>query len=848
MRGGSARARVVALAWLFALAFIPCTVHAQAAGDTPARAAHRVTKMPRLLKFVEATYPPEKKAAGISASVILTLDLSARGDVTRAVVATSAGEDFDAAALEAARKLEFEPAEVDGKPAPSRITYRYAFVLKEEPLPASGGDQPSPEAGEARGASDANRTRGATDANEAPPGGATPAPTAPVVPPPPVPQGPTSEVTVRAARRTKDAVSTRISAREGRHVAGTQGDVLKVVQNLPGVARPPLASGQIVVWGSAPEDTRVFVDGVEIPALYHGSALRSTVNSDLVASIELVPGAYGAEYGRGLGGLVRVETRPLPQDPVRGYVAADTLDASAMMSARLTERTRVAVTARQSYLDRLVAATSAPDVADVFPIPRYKDGQIKATYDLDRGESVDAVFLLSDDALTRTVGSADPARVRSQDQVSAFQRAYLHYTRRHEGEATDVTPFVGHDHARTTSAFGGTPTSLEADSLRYGVRASHKSRVARPLDVTIGVDAAATSTDLTRRGTLTLPAREGDIAVFGQAPATDFAADDWNAGYVDVAPFVTADVRLGPVTVTPGVRLDAMLLEASRKTPKVGLTPPVGRTDMNAGIDPRLAVRWQVAPRLAAFAAGGIYHQPPDPADMSAVFGTPALGVSRATHASLGEALRITDTLTLETTAFYKSLQDLEARSRLGAPVLARALVQDGEGRSYGVQLLLRQELASGFFGWISYTESRSQRRYVGDATWRLFDYDQPHVLAVVLSKELGRWVFGARFRYASGSPRTPVTGASYDARLDTYQPTFGAANSIRLPDFYQLDLRVERSFPLGRKTALSVYVDALNVTFHQNREEIVYSEDFKTRGYINGLPTLAVVGARLDF
>ena len=39
----------------------------------------------------------------------------------------------------------------------------------------------------------------------------------------------------------------------------------------------------------------------EIPALFHGSALRSTVNGDLVRDVTLTPGAYGADYGRALG-------------------------------------------------------------------------------------------------------------------------------------------------------------------------------------------------------------------------------------------------------------------------------------------------------------------------------------------------------------------------------------------------------------------------------------------------------------------------------------------------------------------------------------------------------------------
>ena len=42
---------------------------------------------------------------------------------------------------------------------------------------------------------------------------------------------------MRAPRIKKEAVETRIRTEEARRVPGTQGDTLKVVQNLPGVAR-----------------------------------------------------------------------------------------------------------------------------------------------------------------------------------------------------------------------------------------------------------------------------------------------------------------------------------------------------------------------------------------------------------------------------------------------------------------------------------------------------------------------------------------------------------------------------------------------------------------------------------
>jgi hypothetical protein len=44
------------------------------------------------------------------------------------------------------------------------------------------------------------------------------------------------------------------------------------------------------------------------------------------------------------------------------------------------------------------------------------------------------------------------------------------------------------------------------------------------------------------------------------------------------------------------------------------------------------------------------------------------------------------------------------------------------------------------------------------------------------------------------------------------------------------------------------VFADVQNVTDRKNAEEIVYSADFKRRGTITGLPTIAVVGGRLEF
>jgi hypothetical protein len=287
-----------------------------------------------------------------------------------------------------------------------------------------------------------------------------------------------------------------------------------------------------------------------------------------------------------------------------------------------------------------------------------------------------------------------------------------------------------------------------------------------------------------------------------------------------------------------------------------GDTPPIAFAHQDLGIEPRLTIRYTPIKSLTLKAATGTYHQAPQPEDLSAVFGNPSLRVSNAVHALGGAAYNITDTLTVEAVGFFSSSEVLATRSVSPTPLLAQALVDEGKGRSFGGQILLRQALWKGFFGWASYSLIRSERQDhppppqnpMASPVWRLFDYDQTHVLTIVASYEPGLgFEIGTRFRYASGFPRTPVNGAFFDSRRDIYEPYFGAQNSIRIPAFVSWDLRAAKRWDLGR-AKVEVYLDVQNVTNQKNAEDIVYSFDFTQQNYITGLPILPVFGARLDY
>ena len=853
-----------------------------------------ITKPPRLIHFVPAEYPKDKHDAGITARVLLSIEVGDDGKVGGVEVVESGGADFDAAAVAAARQFIFTPAEAGGQAIPVKITYRYDFTIVTRMV--SLGPQVNfegvvldrfkkqPMAGvtvRIRDLDLATKTdvEGTFSFTDLPPGlhkveirhpklvtvltDETIRPSQKRTMKYYVEQKEDDideEVIVRAARIKKEAVETRIRTEEARKVPGTQGDTLKVVQNLPGVGRASFGSGQLVVWGSSPKETRVVVEGVEIPTLYHMGGLRSTVNSDLVKSIDLSPGAYGADYGRGLGGLVRIELGQLPASGVHGYLASDIMDTSAEVSAAVSSRLRLAVAGRISYLDRVISGVTSADIGDSFPIPRYDDYQARASLSLRKDEEIAATFLASDDHLQRTIPASDPADLRTQNSDTSFRRIFVSYSRLFDdGSSVRVTPSLGVDHSGELDTFGDESTRLDTQTLSYALRGSLRRRIHPSAVLLLGMDVQGQQSQISRNGSVNQPPREGDIVVFGQRPPSETASDNWNLTVFSVASYATVDLKLGNWTLTPGLRFEPTWIEGDHRLPFSKVAPPVGYSRLDAppnpiGVpvlrnlpNPRLQIAWRPTPKLALTSGAGVYGQPPDPADMSPVFGNPSIVGSYAVHVTGGFSLKLRPTLTLESVGFYKKLYDLVSRSESPSPPVGQALTQDGTGRVLGTQILLRQELFRGFFGWATYTLSRSQRRDHSDQAYRLFDYDQTHVLALLASYELGRgFVVGGRFRYSTGMPRTPVIG-SYLGRDGYHEPVFGAHNSIRIPAFYQLDIRGEKAFIMQR-AKLSVFIDVQNITNRKNPEEIIYSQDYSQRSYITGLPILAVAGARLEF
>src|SRR5882724_8556706 len=128
--------RMVALTCL-ALASFPSLALAQ---DPPAVSPALVA--PELVQNVEPHYPDAKRASGEAATVSLILTIDEQGQVSDAQVSGSAGSEFDAAALDAAKDLRFVAASRNGRPIAAKIAFKFAFTLAPPSPDATPVDAP----------------------------------------------------------------------------------------------------------------------------------------------------------------------------------------------------------------------------------------------------------------------------------------------------------------------------------------------------------------------------------------------------------------------------------------------------------------------------------------------------------------------------------------------------------------------------------------------------------------------------------------------------------------------------------------------------------------------------------
>jgi len=441
----------------------------------------------------------------------------------------------------------------------------------------------------------------------------------------------------------------------------------------------------------------------------------------------------------------------------------------------------------------------------------------------------------SDDNLKVVATGGGRNRDLTVDAHTVFHRVKGDWTF-HQGGITSVfAPFAGYDLA--SGEFNS--TTFGADVYNLGGREDLTLELFPALTARTGFDIVFSHTVATAK----LPVLSGDqyVAFPGAEPATELQTLTRIFNTFDGAGFLEGDLKLGPLTLTPGLR---------------GSYARVRGHELVAW-DPRFWVTWKLLPRTAVKGSVGLYTQPPDGMDLEPPpLGNPNLVHEKAFQTSLGVDHAFTDVLNVDLTGYYNRRFDLVTGPGTtikndDGSITRYPYTNDGLGRAYGLELLLRHEVTRDFFGWIAYTLNRSEARVAGSGDpYVVTSYDETHILTAVGSYRLPLgFELGARFRYVTGRPYTPIGHPYdlYDVDGNRFRGVTGDPRSARYRDFNQLDVRLDKHF-VFRDWTLTAYLDVQNVYNAQNTEALMYDYRYRQTVEVPGIPFLPVLGVKGSF
>ncbi len=812
--------------------------------------------LPQLQEAVPVDWPSELVARGERLVVLLELAVDDEGRVSDAAVVESPELSAGDAALLAIRAFRFTPATDDRGRAVASVI-RYALTLEPETVAAVSVEGTLREAGIRQPIVDAEvrMTRGdelrlaRTSADGAFRFvGLEPGPWTLVFEGPgfdtetvevevksdrvvtvalvPVRSRPweedvDEEITVVGRRVAPEVTERRLTYEELRYLPGTGGDIVKVVQNLPGVARPPFGIGQLIIRGTAPEDSAYYLDGAQVPSVFHFSGFSTVLASDLVREVAFLPGNYSVRYGRTLGGVVDLRTRDALPERSSSYVSVDLFQTAAYTEQRLGDRDALIVAGRRSYVDAILNPILAGIDGVNIQAPRYYDGQVRWFHETANG-TLDALLVGSVDQF-RVVGEdADGEEITTIGLGVWFAKARLRSVESIGGGWENEASIVGGPENQSFQL--GLDGEAYERPLRFALREELRSTATsdRPFGARLGVDLQGGRFSYLY-----------DVSSFG-------VREELDATYLLPALYGEATLRTGPLQSALGLRWDGARYVAPDVDPFT-----------TQSTDPRLVVQAFPDGPTVLKASYGQFSQLPSIRQAAEVS---TLTTQRSFQSSLGWEQRWSPVFDTEVTGFSNRLEDLvvgreDALRFFSGPPPVGPLdtdpyANDGTGRIYGLELLAKAQ-TDRTTAWLSTTVSRSLRTNRPGQDEVLFSYDQPFVLTALASHQLPkRWRLGARFRFGAGNPYTPVVNRTFDLDRQEFVAVYGERDSERLRAFRQLDVRIDKAWVFKAWT-LTAYLDLQNATNAQNVETIAWTFDYREEDPTTGLPVLPALGLR---
>lgn len=621
-------------------------------------------------------------------------------------------------------------------------------------------------------------------------------------------------------RREESPVSLRrIGIQEIERSPGSNRDISRVIQSLPGVGFTPAFRNDVIIRGGGPNENRFFLDGMEIPNINHFATQGASggpvgiINVDFIREVEMYTGAFPANRGNALSSVFEFRQINGNTEKVnyRGTFGASDLALTA--DGPLSPNTTFILSARRSYLQFLFSAIGLPF------LPTYNGFQFKTNTKI--GPRAELSFI--------GIGAIDQFQLNLNANETEEQRFILDYLPVSEQWNYAIGSVYRQFRDNGFDTWVISRNMLRNFSYKYPDNDQSRDRtfdyVSDEIENKIRFERLKNTGDYRFRFgagseyAKYLNQTYQQIFFMNQLQEIDYDSSfnmfKWSLFGQATRNFL--DQRL---SLSLGLRTDANNYSSNM-------------SNMLKQISPRFSASYKLQDNFFLNFNTGRYFQQPAYTTLGfqnnegiLINKQNNLKYISVDHVVAGIEWLPSRNSKVSLEGFYKIYDKYPFSVRDSVSIGSQSadfgifgdeeVLSIGEGRAFGAELLYREQRIQGFNLILSYTFVRSEfkdyaQKYIPSA------WDNRHIVILTALRKLPRnWDVGLKWRYSGGAPYTP-----YDLEQSSIRDAWDAQgvayfdysrfNSQRLSAFHQLDLRLDKQFYLN-KWSLMVYLDIQNV------------------------------------
>ncbi len=631
-------------------------------------------------------------------------------------------------------------------------------------------------------------------------------------------------VEIRASpfqRREESPLSLqRLGIKEIERSPGSNRDISRVIQSLPGVSFTPAFRNDVIIRGGGPSENRFFLDGIEIPTINHFSTQGASggptgmINVDFIREVEMYSSAFPAGRGNALSSIFEFRQINGNRDRLNTRFTIGASDLALALDGPISQRTSVVFSARRSYLQFLFSLIGLPF------LPTYNDFQFKTNTRLSNNAELNIIG----------IGAIGNFKLNLNANETEEQRFLLDFLKVNNQWNYAIGATFRKFRSNGSDFFVVSRNMLRNIIFKYPDNDETLPRSFDYISDEIENKFRYERTIISNNLRLNLGAG-GEYAKFNNALSQQVFINnvvlpvanqtEYNLFKWSLFGQATQTYLDNRVSLSLGIRADANSFSKSM-------------SNLLEQVSPRLSASYRLRENLTINASAGRYYQMP--AYVTLGYRNPRgelanksnnLKYLAVDHLVAGIELLPSRLSRFTLEGFYKSYSRYPFSVRNQIAIGSQSadfgvfgdeeVVSTGKGRSFGAEVFFRAENLKKFNVLMSYTFFRSEFQ---DASGLNVPsrWDNRHLINITASRPLPRnWEVGLKWRFSGGAPYTPFD-MELSSRVDAWNANnaapyfdFSRFNQNRLRAFHQLDLRVDKQF-FFRKFSIMAYLDIQNV------------------------------------